>query len=203
MAIRNLSGNVSRELVGLDEENFQRYLSTRYDAIATMNDTVSQLQTEIAELQTYMETLKLESEQAVESVQTAINTVNTNLMDIADELPTQEGQAGKYLSTDGTSVLWKNVYAEKTGVVTNNTITSANGTIQKWTIQGTVAPLIQLNEGESITIHIEDGNLGTIVWTDVNWIRSAEPVYTGLDVVTLWKLSGYVYAGYIGSLLAD
>jgi hypothetical protein len=102
-----------------------------------------------------------------------------------------------------------------TGTITEDvfTITDAagfaidptNGSIQLITLGASRTPTqANWNEGESITLMINDGSAYTITWTTIGvvWVGGAAPVLatTGYTVVQLWKVSTTVYGAYVGAV---
>jgi len=69
-----------------------------------------------------------------------------------DALPSQTGNAGKYLSTDGTSASWQNTGASAAGVIWENSlIISTNYTLTTSKNGLSVGP-ITINSGVSVTV---------------------------------------------------
>ena len=87
---------------------------------------------------------------------------------------------------------------------TTPAIDPANGGIQTWTLSGNSTPTDSLGDGESVTLHIDDGTAYTITWTSLvgEWIGGTAPTLatTGYSVVELWKVNTTVYGAGLGDL---
>jgi len=77
-----------------------------------------------------------------------------------------------------------------------------NGTIQTWTLSGTSTPTESFSEGESITLHIDDGTAYPVTWPSVTWVNNGGAAPTlatsGYTVVALWKISTTLYGALVG-----
>lgn len=83
-------------------------------------------------------------------------------------------------------------------------ISPSNGTIQTWTLGANRTPTSGTwNDGESMTLMINDGSARTITWTTigVTWVGGAAPTLdtTKLTVIELWKVGGIVYGALVGA----
>lgn len=78
----------------------------------------------------------------------------------------------------------------------------SNGTIQTWTLSANSSPTDSLNDGESLTLMIDDGSAFTVTWPSVTWKTDAgvAPTLntTGFTVVILWKVSTTLYGARVG-----
>ena len=87
---------------------------------------------------------------------------------------------------------------------TTPAIDPANGGVQTWTLSGNSTPTDSLGDGESVTLHINDGTAYTITWSSLvdEWIGGSAPTLptTGYAVIELWKINTTVYAAAIGDL---
>lgn len=87
---------------------------------------------------------------------------------------------------------------------TTPAIDPVNGGIQTWTLSGASTPTDSLGDGESVTLHIDDGTANTVTWTSLvdEWIGGSAPTLptTGYAVIELWKVNTTVYAAYLGDL---
>ena len=87
---------------------------------------------------------------------------------------------------------------------TTPAIDPANGGIQTWALSGNSTPTDSLGDGESVTLHIDDGTAYTITWTSLvdEWIGGTAPTLatTGYSVVELWKVNTTVYGAGLGDL---
>lgn len=96
------------------------------------------------------------------------------------------------------------VYAwvSTSGAVTGE-LDPANGTIQTLALTGNITALTDnLANGESITLHIDDGTAYTITWPAMQWAGGAAPTLatTGYTVVVLWKVGGVLYGQHAGDM---
>lgn len=81
-------------------------------------------------------------------------------------------------------------------------LNSVNGPIQSCAASSTVTFTDSLSAGQSIVLHLTNGDAQTINWPTVTWVKvggSAAPTLTASDVVVLWKVSTTLYAVYAGS----
>lgn len=78
----------------------------------------------------------------------------------------------------------------------------ANGTIQTWTLTGNSTPTDSLEDGESMTLLIDDGTAYTITWPTMEWIGGSAPTLdtTNTTVVILWKTGSSLYGSSPGVL---
>lgn len=78
----------------------------------------------------------------------------------------------------------------------------ANGGMQTWTLTGNSTPTDALQNGESLTLLIDDGTAFSITWPSVVWKTNlgAAPTLqtTGVTGVVLWKTAGVLYGARIG-----
>ena len=132
-----------------------------------------------------------------------------------------KGTAGQVLTSNSTHSYWAAVGAATnlvlTGSVTedvdNTTYTAvtgtvalsaAAGTIQVWTLSGSVTSVTDsLSSGQYITLMIADGTAYTIAWgSTVTWVGGTAPTLatTGYTVIEIWKVGTVVYGAYIGAV---
>lgn len=85
-------------------------------------------------------------------------------------------------------------------VASTYTLSAGNGTIQNITLTGSVASgnvTDSLNDGEAITLVIDDGSGYTIDWTGVvdKWVGGSAPTLdtTNKNVIVLWKVGTDLY----------
>lgn len=84
-------------------------------------------------------------------------------------------------------------------------ISPNNGTIQTWTLGASRTPTAGTwNEGESLTLMINDGTAYTVTWTTigVTWVGGSAPTLatTGYTVIELWKVGSTIYGVLVGSV---
>lgn len=93
---------------------------------------------------------------------------------------------------------------EKVYQVTGTTpaLNPANGTIQWWNLTGNSTPTDSLNEGEGITLMIDDGTAYTVTWPSVVWVNNGGSAPTlatsGYTTVALWKIGTTLYGALVG-----
>ena len=135
-------------------------------------------------------------------------------------LPNDDGNANGLLRTDGSGVLsfvnsatlteldvttldMDGAIQEKTlnsTTITGNTALNAgNGTVQRWVLSGNVNITDSLNEGESVTLVIDDGSGRTIDWDysslNIEWVGGSAPTLdtTNETIVVIWKVNSTLY----------
>jgi len=135
-------------------------------------------------------------------------------------LPTATGAANSLITTNGSGVLsFTNNPTLTTPVVTTldmagaiqelvytanvtgtYTLSAGNGTIQNITLTGSVGSgsvTDSLNDGEAITLVVDDGSSYTINWTGAvdKWIGGSAPTLdtTNKNVIVLWKVGSDLY----------
>ena len=90
-----------------------------------------------------------------------------------------------------------------TGVSGSTALDPANGTVQRLVFSGNVTFTDSLADGESITLHIDDGS-GNVVsaWPTITWVTGSAPTLnTGTDtIVGVWKVNSTLYGATVGSL---
>lgn len=80
-------------------------------------------------------------------------------------------------------------------------IDPANGSIQYKTLSGNTTLTEALDEGQSVTLMIDDGTAYTITWPTMTWVGGTAPTLptSGYGVIVLWKISTTLYGKYIGA----
>ena len=78
-------------------------------------------------------------------------------------------------------------------------ITNANGTILVFDLSGNVTLTDDLSNGQSVTVHILNGNSYSVSFPVSSWVSGSAPTLTTSDVITFWKVGTTLYANYIGS----
>ena len=135
-------------------------------------------------------------------------------------LPTATGAANSLITTNGSGVLsFTNNPTLTTPVVTTldmagaiqelvytanvtgtYTLSAGNGTIQNITLTGSVGSgsvTDSLNDGEAVTLVVDDGSGYTIDWTGAvdKWVGGSAPTLdtTNKNVIVLWKVGSNLY----------
>ena len=89
-----------------------------------------------------------------------------------------------------------------TGVTGSTALDPANGTVQRLVFSGNVTFTDSLADGESITLHIDDGS-GNVVsaWPTITWATGSAPTLnTGTDtIVAVWKVNSTLYGATVGT----
>ena len=82
-----------------------------------------------------------------------------------------------------------------TSVTGSTALDPSNGTIQRLTFSGTVTFTDSLSDGESITLHIDDGTANTASWPTMEWIGGSAPTLdtTNETIVVVWKVNSTLY----------
>lgn len=82
-----------------------------------------------------------------------------------------------------------------TGVTGSTALDPANGTIQRLTFSGAVTFTDSLADGESITLHIDDGTAYTATWPTMEWVGGSAPTLdtTNETIVVVWKVNSTLY----------
>ena len=92
--------------------------------------------------------------------------------------------------------------ANTTGVTGSTALDPANGTVQRLVFSGNVTFTDSLADGESITLHIDDGS-GNVVsaWPTITWATGSAPTLnTGTDtIVAVWKVNSTLYGATVGT----
>tara|TARA_R110000822_G_scaffold310359_1_gene442777 strand:+ start:30511 stop:30924 length:414 start_codon:yes stop_codon:yes gene_type:complete len=83
---------------------------------------------------------------------------------------------------------------------TGTDIDTANGTLQYKTLAANTTLTHSLVEGQSVTIHINDGTAYTITWPSIVWVGGSAPTLptTGWAIIELWRLNGFVWGIHSG-----
>ena len=86
-----------------------------------------------------------------------------------------------------------------TTITGNTALNAGNGTVQRWVLSGNVNITDSLNEGESVTLVIDDGSGRTIDWDysslNIEWVGGSAPTLdtTNETIVVIWKLNSTLY----------
>ena len=78
----------------------------------------------------------------------------------------------------------------------------ANGSIQVCVATGAPTFTDSLEAGQTVVLHLENGDTYAPTWPTVTWTTSAgnaAPTVTNKDVFVFWKVSTTLYAAYVGS----
>ncbi len=77
-----------------------------------------------------------------------------------------------------------------------------DGGIQVWTLGANRTPTASFEEGQSITLMVDDGTAYSITWTSISptWIGGTAPTLatSGFTVIELWKRSSTIYGALVG-----
>ena len=82
-----------------------------------------------------------------------------------------------------------------TSVTGSTALDPANGTIQRLTFSGNVTFTDSLANGESITLHIDDGTAYTATWPTMEWVGGSAPTLdtTNETIIVIWKVNSTLY----------
>jgi microcompartment protein CcmK/EutM len=91
-----------------------------------------------------------------------------------------------------------------TGVSGSTALDPANGTVQRLVFSGDVTFTDSLADGESITLHIDDGPdspTNTATWPTITWATGSAPTLnTSTDtIVAVWKVNSTLYGATVGT----
>lgn len=94
------------------------------------------------------------------------------------------------------------VYTEAEGELTGTTpeISNAGGSFLTWELTDASTPTIALDDGQSVSLHIDAGT-NSITWpADVLWIVGETPALDPdhITVIELWAVGGDVYGALAG-----
>lgn len=93
---------------------------------------------------------------------------------------------------------------EQVYALSGSSLNPDNGTIQSTTITGTTTFSDSFLSGQSLIIHIFDGNLYTVNWPTMTWVGSngnQAPTLTNKSVVVFWKIGTTLYGSFVGSFV--
>ena len=94
-----------------------------------------------------------------------------------------------------------------TETAANNTGTSLSatlGTMQYKTLSANTVFTDSVLNGQSLSILITNGDIYDITWPTITWVSQgggSEPILSGTDWLTFWKVNNILYGAYIGSTL--
>jgi len=103
--------------------------------------------------------------------------------------------ASSYQEWDGVTVTR---YNEAIAASTNN-IDRADGGIQTYTMTANTTFSIDMENGESLLLHLSGADTYIPTWPTMTW-ANAEPAYTSTDAITFWKVGGNLYGAYVGAI---
>lgn len=95
-------------------------------------------------------------------------------------------------------------YVETVFTLTGTTpaLDPANGGIQTWSLTANSTPTDAIQNGESLTLLIDDGTARTVTWPSVVWKTNGgvAPTLqtTGVTAIVLWKAAGVLYGARVG-----
>ena len=91
--------------------------------------------------------------------------------------------------------------AEQVYTLAGTELNPANGTIQVKTITADTTFTANIAAGESLTLHLIDGDSWAVTWPTITWTRTGAvaPSLTAADVVVLWKVGATLYGHYAGT----
>lgn len=78
-----------------------------------------------------------------------------------------------------------------------------NGGIQVWTLGANRTPTASFEEGQSVTLMVDDGTAYAITWSSISptWVGGTAPTLatSGFTVIELWKRSSTIYGAWVGN----
>jgi hypothetical protein len=129
-----------------------------------------------------------------------ISDLGTYLTAEADTLDTVTGRGAT--TTNGVTVGSIDINGEiiekavnTTSVTGSTALDPANGTIQRLTFSGAVTFTDSLADGESITLHIDDGTAYAATWPTMEWVGGSAPTLdtTNEHIIVIWKVNSTLY----------
>ncbi len=129
------------------------------------------------------------------------SAATANTTDFAPSSHTSENQthgapAGERLvHTADLATLTETVHAAASGALDR-----ANGGIHTLTLTADETLSVTINEGQSLTLHLEGGDTYTVTWPTMTWVGGAAPTLTAADVIEFWKVGTTLYGAYVGSI---
>jgi hypothetical protein len=79
----------------------------------------------------------------------------------------------------------------------------ANGSIQSSTLNGTATFTDDLEAGQTLVLHLDQGSSHTVIYPTITWVgttsSSTPPTLTANDVLVFWKFGTTLYGAYVGS----
>ena len=129
-----------------------------------------------------------------------ISDLGTYLTAESDTLDTVTGRGAT--TTNGITVGSIDVNGEIVELAVNTTsvtgstaLDPANGTIQRLTFSGAVTFTDSLADGESITLHIDDGTAYAATWPTMEWVGGSAPTLdtTNETIAVVWKVNSTLY----------
>ena len=88
--------------------------------------------------------------------------------------------------------------------LTGSIIDPDNGTVQEKTVTGTVTFTESFLSGQSLILHLTDGNLYSVTWPTMTWVSSngnVAPTLANKCVIVFWKIGTTLYGAYVGSFV--
>lgn len=84
---------------------------------------------------------------------------------------------------------------EQTATVPGTALDPDFGTVQSITLTGNTTFTDNLEDGEYLTLHIDDGTGYTIVWPTMQWMGGGAPTLetSGWNIVTVWKVGSTLF----------
>ncbi len=78
-----------------------------------------------------------------------------------------------------------------------------NGGMQVWTLGANRTPTASFEEGQSVTLMVDDGTAYAITWSSISptWVGGTAPTLatSGFTVIELWKRSSTIYGAWVGN----
>jgi hypothetical protein len=126
-------------------------------------------------------------------------------------LPNDDGAANGLMQSNGSGVLSftnapvvttldmagaiQELAVNTTSVTGSTALDPANGTIQRLTFSGAVTFTDSLVDGESITLHIDDGTAYAATWPTMEWVGGSAPTLdtTNEHIIVVWKVNSTLY----------
>ena len=84
---------------------------------------------------------------------------------------------------------------------TGTDIDPNNGTIQYKTLAANTTLTESIDNGQFITLMIDDGAGYTVTWPTISWVGGSAPTLetTGYNIIELWQRGGTLYGAFVGA----
>lgn len=102
--------------------------------------------------------------------------------------------------TEGSDEITIDADTETTHTASSASFDRADGGIQEYTLTADETVSVTIDDGQSMTIHLTDGDAHTVTWPTMTWVGGSAPTLTSADVIEFWKVGSTLYGAYVGSI---
>lgn len=89
---------------------------------------------------------------------------------------------------------------EQTYTLSGTVLNPLNGTLQSLSLSGAKTLTDGVNSGESMTLHIFNGDTYALTWPTMSWMGGAAPSLSTHSVVVIWKYGATLYGSFLGDI---